>query len=185
MTSVELRTPRLLLRELSMADLDAVHGYASDPEVTRYMSWGPNALDDTRSFLQFATSAANANPRVVYELGITESATGRLVGACGLHASDDGQAMLGYCLHREVWGMGYGTEAATAQLRFAFEQLRLHRVWAGTDPGNTGSARILEKLGMTLEGHLRENARVRSEWRDTIVFAILDHEWTQLNSRSV
>lgn len=168
-----------------MADLDAVHGYASDPEVTRYMSWGPNTRDDTRSFLHFVLSAASANPRLVYELGVIESATGRLVGACGLHGSGDGQAMLGYCLHQDAWGMGYGTEAARAHLGFAFEQLRLHRVWAGTDPDNAASARVLEKLGMTREGHLRENAHLRSEWRDTIVFAMLDREWTQLNTRSV
>jgi RimJ/RimL family protein N-acetyltransferase len=182
---MELRTPRLLLRELSMADLKAVHAYASDPDVTRYMTWGPNTKDDTRSFLEFVTSAASANPRLVYELAIIESATGRLVGACGLHSSGDCQAMLGYCLHQDVWGIGYGTEAARAQMGFAFEQLGLHRVWAGTDPDNAASARILEKLGMKREGHLRENVQVRSEWHDTIVFAILDREWTQLNRRSV
>jgi RimJ/RimL family protein N-acetyltransferase len=93
--------------------------------------------------------------------------------------------MLGYCLHQDVWSMGYGTEAARAQLEFAFQQLGLHRVWAGTDPDNAASARILEKLGMTREGHLRENVQVRSEWRDTIVFAILEREWRQLNRRSV
>ena len=182
---MELRTPRLLLRELGMADLDAVHAYASDPDVTRYMTWGPNTQEDTRSFLEFATSAAIANPRLVYELGIIESATDRLVGACGLHSSDDGQAMLGYCLHQDVWGLGYGTEAARAQLEFAFEQLGVHRAWAGTDPSNAASARILEKLGMRLEGHLHENVHVRSEWRDTLVFAMLDREWMHLNGRSV
>lgn len=182
---MELRTPRLLLRELRLEDLDAVQAYASDPEVTRYMSWGPNTPEATRSFLEFVTTAAVASPRSVYELGVVESETDRLVGACGLHTNGHGQAMLGYCLHRDVWGLGYGTEAATAQLRFAFEQLGLHRVWAGTDPENLPSARILEKLGFTREGHLRENVHVRSEWRDTIVFAILDREWSQLNRRSV
>jgi RimJ/RimL family protein N-acetyltransferase len=84
--------------------------------------------------------------------------------------------MLGYCYDRAAWGSGYAAEAAAAMLDFAFDVLLLHRVWAGCDPENVGSARVLEKLGMRLEGRLRENERVRGAYRDTWVYGLLASE---------
>jgi RimJ/RimL family protein N-acetyltransferase len=61
-------------------------------------------------------------------------------------------------------------------LDFAFDVLLAHRVWAGCDPENVASARVLERIGMRLEGRLRENERIRSRFRDTLVYGILDGE---------
>lgn len=179
MKNVELRTQRLLLRELRADDFAAVHSYASDREVVRFMEWGPNTKADTRAFLQKAEAMAAARPRSAFELGVIEIGSGALVGAAGLHVAEsrDGQAMLGYCLGRNAWGRGIATEAGLAMLRFGFEDLNLHRVWAGCDPRNHGSRRVLEKLGMRQEGHLRQNVLVRSTWCDTLLFAILRSEW--------
>ncbi|MGH7447752.1 MAG: GNAT family N-acetyltransferase, partial [Longimicrobiales bacterium] len=63
MKNVELRTQRLLLRELRADDFAAVHSYASDREVVRFMEWGPNTKADTRAFLQKAEAMAAARPR--------------------------------------------------------------------------------------------------------------------------
>jgi RimJ/RimL family protein N-acetyltransferase len=174
-----LITPRLTLRELTHSDFDAVHAYASDPEVVRYMPWGPNTREDTLAFLVEAQLLGGRTPRKGYELGVERRADARLLGAIGLHVGDSDVriAMLGYCLAREAWGWGYATEAAVEILRFAFEDLRLHRVWAGCDPDNRASVRVLEKLGMTLEGQLRQDTQMRGEWRDTLVFGILAQEW--------
>jgi len=173
-----LETDRLILRELDLDDFEAVHAYASDPEAVRYMTWGPNTEQETLDFLEGARASAAEEPRTGYELAVVTKADGRLVGCIGLHLrSDESTAMLGYCLHPDAWGQGYATEAARGVLGLGFDVLLLHRVWAGCDPDNIASARVLQKVGMSLEGRLREDLRIRGVYRDTLVFGILEREW--------
>jgi ribosomal-protein-alanine N-acetyltransferase len=70
-----LETPRLALRELGVEDAQAVHAYASDPEVVRYLDWGPNTLEDTERFLATARTARDAVPRTVYHLAVLLKST--------------------------------------------------------------------------------------------------------------
>jgi len=174
-----LKTERLHLREITDEDFDVVHAYASDPEVVEYMNWGPNTEQDTRDFLERAQEQAKVDPRVDYGLAVVRKSGECMIGAVGLHlpSPDAHQAMLGYCYAREAWGHGYATEAANALVEFGFDVLGLRRVWAGCDPDNAGSIRVLEKLGMSLEGRLREDVRIRGRVRDSLVWAILEHEW--------
>jgi RimJ/RimL family protein N-acetyltransferase len=67
---------------------------------------------------------------------------------------------------------------------FGFEQVRLHRIWAGCDPENLASARVLEKVGMKREARLRENLWMRGRWRDSLIYSILDKEWQELRERT-
>jgi RimJ/RimL family protein N-acetyltransferase len=174
-----LTTDRLVLREFREDDWVAVHEYASDPAVVRYMPWGPNAEEDTRVFIHRALALQSDDPRMGYEFAVTLRTDGRLVGGCGLHAMsiENRSSFLGYCLHRGVWGNGYGTEAAAALLAFGFGRLGLHRMSATCDTENAASARVLEKVGMRREGHFRDDTRVRGRWRDSYLYAVLDHEW--------
>ena len=173
-----LDSGRLRLRELSDDDFEAVHEYASNPEVVEFMAWGPNTEHDTRDFLERAHRAAVVDPRLGYELGVVTKEDGRLIGAIGLHlAHDELQAMLGYCYRPGAWGRGYATEAAETLIRFGFHVLMLNRIWAGCDPDNAGSIRVLEKVGMTLEGRHRENVRIRGKFRDTLMYGLLEGEW--------
>ena len=118
---------RLTLREFLADDFDAVHSYGSDPEVVRYMPWGPNTEDETRDFLERAQSYAAADPRVGYELAVVQTSTDRLIGGIGLDSADQ-QGILGYCFARPAWGQGFATEAARLILDFGFKTLGLHRV---------------------------------------------------------
>jgi len=174
-----LQTERLLLRDIVAPDFDAVHSYASDLEVVEFMTWGPNTEQDTRDFLERNAAQASADPRIDYGLAVVRLADQRMVGTAGLHmeSADAHQAMLGYCYGREAWGQGYATEVATALVSYGFDILGLDRIWAGCDSDNAGSARVLEKVGMSLEGHLRENVRIRGALRDTLAFGILVDEW--------
>lgn len=179
MADVVATTARLSIRELCEADFDVVHSYASDEEVVRFLPFGPNTEDATSRFLERARAAARAKPRIEYDLAVVRSHDGRQVGAVTLRRDGPGhpQAMLGYCLSREAWGHGFATEAAAAVLRLGFEELGLHRMWAGCDPENIGSVRVLEKLGMRREAHFRQDFLGRAGYRDTLVFAILEDEW--------
>ena len=168
---VELQTERLVLREYREDDLDAVQSYASDPEVCRYVEWGPNTPDDTRSFLEAMIGTAREVPRTSYELAITVDGT--VVGGVGLRvrSEEHRRGDVGWVLSREVWGRGYATEAARALLGFGVASLGLHRVEATCDPANTASARVMTRIGMTYEGRMRDHLLVRGAWRDSLLHA--------------
>jgi ribosomal-protein-alanine N-acetyltransferase len=183
MPELVLTTERLVLRPFHEDDFAAVHAYASDPEVCRYTSFGPNTEAETRDFLRRALAAAEEDPRTDYEWAVTDRGTGLLLGACGVHLYPRlaEQAELGYVLGRPYWGRGYATEAARAATDFGFAELRLHRLHAYVVCANQPSAHVLEKLGMRREGCLREAFRKGDRWDDLFLYAILESEWSAQN----
>ena len=176
---VALPTLRLTLRDLRDSDLERVHAYASDLEVVRYLDWGPNSVDDTRSFLALAQAAREASPRTAYHLALALRTDDQVIGGGRIEIRDaaSGSGDLGYVLDRAHWGDGYATEAGRALLAFGFERLGLHRIWARCDVRNAASARVLEKLGMRREGLLRHDVRRKGEWHDSYLYAILEPDW--------
>lgn len=176
---IPIQTARLLLRDFETADWEAVQAYACRPEVVRFMPWGPNDEQDSRDYVSRAMAGAAAETRDNFELAVVDRADGCLVGGAGLSVRSQlhRQGFLGYCLHSEVWGRGYATEAAAALVPFGFEQLGLHRITATCDVDNAASARVLEKVGMQREGRLRDDVCLRGEWRDHYVYGILVDEW--------
>jgi RimJ/RimL family protein N-acetyltransferase len=179
--SVSLDTPRLVLRELRDEDAPAVHAYASDPEVVRYLDWGPNTAQDTAQFLDTARAARHPVPRTLYHLAIVHRPTGHLIGGCRIEirsaARESGD--LGYVLDRQAWGHGFATEATRALLAFGFRRLALHRIWATCDVRNAASMRVLEKIGMQREGRLRHDVRRKGDWQDSYLYAILEPDWAE------
>jgi ribosomal-protein-alanine N-acetyltransferase len=76
---------------------------------------------------------------------------------------------------------GYATETAQRLLRFGFATLGLHRIIGQCDPRNTASARVLERIGMRYEGHLRDTMLIRDGWRDSLIYSLLEQEWAILH----
>lgn len=179
-----IRTQRLLLRDFEKTDWKAVHSYASDLEVVRYVDWGPNTEEETKNFIHQAVACQKEQPRRNYTLAIVLKTENRLIGGCGIHVSnpDNQEGWIGYCLNRSFWGQSYASETANVLLKFGFDQLKLHRIFATCDPANIASAHVLEKIGMKREGHLREHKWAKGKWRDSLLYAILDYEWKQLTS---
>lgn len=176
---IPIRTERLVLRDFVEDDRGAVHEYGSDPEVVRFMPWGPNSAEDTHAFIGRAIAAQCEQPRDKFEFAVTLACSGRLIGGCGIRISAPSErgADMGYCLRRDHWGQGFGTEASRAIIGFGFEQLGLHRIIATCDVENRASAYVLQKTGMRREGHFRGDSEIRGEWRDSYLYAILEGEW--------
>ncbi|GAH68145.1 unnamed protein product [marine sediment metagenome] len=174
-----ITTGNLILREFIKEDWQAVHEYASDPEVVHYMDWGPNTEKETRDFIERAMASYGETPRCDCQFAVILQEKDRLIGACGLHVSnrDHREGWIGYCFNRHYWKKGYATEAARRLLTFGFEKLKLHRIFATCDPQNRGSVSVLEKVGMRREGWLREHKWVKGKWRDSFLYAILNDEW--------
>ena len=172
-----IETARLRLRDFRAEDLDAIHVYATDPEVVRYMTWGPNTLEVTREVLDRNLKRQETWPRDQLDLAVELKATGAMIGVISLHEANTINSAFGYCYNREYWGQGYGTESAQAMAQIAFARLGHHRIWATCDTRNQGSYRIMENLGMRREGHLLQDTKAHDEWRDSYVYAILADEW--------
>lgn len=174
-----ITTDRLIIREFSLADEDAVHEYGSDPDVVRYMPWGPNTREDTKAYLGRVLAGQQKQPREGYDMALVLKESNRLIGACGIYITrpDVCEAMLGYVLHKDYWSQGYMSESAHAMVGFAFQHLGMHRIFATCDPENIGSRRVMEKIGMSYEGRLRDHHLIRGAWRDSLVHSILEQEY--------
>jgi RimJ/RimL family protein N-acetyltransferase len=179
MVIMQLPTERLILRPHRADDWSAVAAYANHPDVLRYRPDVVRSPEQMRAHLQHLVAGQQRDPRTSYHFAVTLAANERLIGWCGLSIKDRERqsAELGYDLDRAYWGVGYMTEAARALVGWGFTTLGLHRIFAECHPANAASIRIMQKIGMTYEGHLRANVWVKGSWWDTIIYAILDHEW--------
>lgn len=185
---MRLTTPRLLLREFVEEDWKAVQAYQSDPLYLRYYAWEQPTQAEARAFVGRFVAQQQEQPRTKFQFAIilseVHSGEGRLIGNCGLRATDAAarEGDIGYELDSRFWGRGYATEAACEMLRFGFEEHKLHRIGAGCVADNAGSARVLKKIGMQCEGHLREKAYFKGRWWDSLLYGILEHEWQAQHS---
>ncbi|OZV82213.1 GNAT family N-acetyltransferase [Micromonospora echinospora] len=172
---MNLRTPRLLLRDFRAEDQPAVHAYASDPDVTRYTEWGPDTLNDTAAFLVQAVRDAQVLPRTRFALAVIRRDDEVLIGSVELRVTNEvhRRGEMGYVLARPHWGHGLATEAAAAVLRLGLDTLGLHKITATCDPDNTASARVLAKIGMRREGRLHDHLHIGGRWRDRLFFAAI------------
>lgn len=177
---MELRTKRLCLRPFCERDFEEVHAYASVLENVIYMTWGPNTPEDTKKFITACMESDRERPQREYHFAILLSDSGRLVGGCSISLDEArGQGELGWTLHRDCWRQGYMPEAGEALLRFGFERLGLHRMFARCRADNYGSYRVMEKCGMRREAHFIKNhtGRDLNAWYDEFVYALLEQEW--------
>lgn len=169
-----LETARLKLRRYSESDIADLLPLIGTREVaaTTLRIAHPYTEQDARSFL-----ALTEQPDKIW-LAITLRSDARQIGGVGLRVDDEHQhAELGYWLGVSHWGQGYATEAATEMLRYGFESLKLHRIFASHFGHNPASGRILAKLGMRHEGCQREHIRKWDKFVDSELYGILRHEW--------
>ena len=172
-----LETERLILRKLNEDDFEAVHSYMSRAETGVYMPWGPDGEYEARSYIALAIYEAGKNPVYHYHYAAVLKETGRLIGGC--RVSGDGS--LCWLLHPDYWKRGYGAEMGKEMIRFGFEELNLHRIFATCDTENVNSYRLMERLGMRHEGTFLEyrppNKLSDKKYSDTLIYAILKDEW--------
>lgn len=167
-----LTSPRLTLRPLAESDFDEVHAYSSNLEVVKFMQWGPNTEEQTRNFMKLCLAHQNEEPRHTYDFAVLLKDSGDFLGSITLRVMKDNTKFgeIGYVYNPRAWGQGYASEAAEAVIRFGFDELDMQKVSATCDPLNFGSARVLQKGGMKLEGYLRKHLFLKGVWRDTLLF---------------
>ena len=174
----EVRTWRLLLRSFVREDAAAIVRLAGAREIalTTMQIPHPYSEEDARTFLAKAGEDFVAGRAVSFAICL--ASTGELFGAVGLHIGEAHKhAELGYWIGVPFWDKGYATEAASAAVGFGFETLRLNRIFAHHFAGNTGSGRVLEKIGMRHEGRFRQHIRKWDRFIDIENYGILASEF--------
>ena len=178
-----LETPRLNLRAFTLEDAPAVEALMTDGKISTatLMIPHPYALEDAEGWIESHAQSALEADRYVFALTFK---SGVLVGSFELMVNlRHARGELAYWLGTPFWGQGLNPEAGQAILDWGFSNLPLERVQAGVFANNPASARVQEKLGMTLEGRFREYYRKNGVQLDSEMRSILRREWEAGRSR--
>lgn len=177
---MELQTERLILKELSFADLEEVHQLHSLPEVDEFNTLGiPETLQTTKTILREWIEQQALIPRMSYVFSVRITGTNDFIGLLALNLGKINFkiAEVWYKLHPVYWRQGYTNEALAKILKFAFSELGLHRIEAGCAIENIASIKVLEKVGMVREGSKRKVLPIRGEWVDNYFYSILETDF--------
>jgi len=172
---IELKTNRLLLRQFRSSDVSDVLAYRDVAEFSRYLPHIPQPFTrrDAEAFVaRNIADPWDECPTFAVVLN------GAVVGTVNLDVDQAHSiAMLGFAISRAHWGKGIGSEAVQAAVAWGFEAFGLAKIWATTDACNARSQRLMEKLGMQLEGQLRSHERARDGRTDKLCYGLLRVEW--------
>lgn len=169
---------QISLREFQYDDWADINAYMSQEVVYRYQAWGPLTEEQMQTYAGIIINDSRINPRPRFAFAILDNRTENVIGMGEVHirSVQDRQGEIGYHLHPDYWGKGMATEAAKLLVKFGFNELQLHRIYATCDPRNVGSSRVLTKAGMTLEGRMRDTLLIQDGWRDSLMYSILEDE---------
>lgn len=138
----------------------------------KYIPEGIFSVEDTKAFVNAnRQESADKFPVILINENI-------LIGHISFHKYFGEHTFeIGWVFNPKYYNKGYASEAAFAVLKYAFEELKLHRVVATCQPENPASYRVMEKIGMRKEGHLKKCIPHGNEWWDEYFYAILQEEW--------
>ncbi len=184
---MRIQTERLVLRDFVIDDWLTVLAYQRDARYNRYYPdrWVDRSDDEVRAFVQRLIDGQHEKPRRLFQLAITLPETGEVIGNCGVRRKPDTEweADIGYELNPECWGRGYATEVARTLIAFGFRELGLHRISAQCNADNVASVNVLQKVGMRLEGRIREHEHFQGRWWDSLDWGLLETEWAAAPDR--
>ena len=169
-----LRTERLVLRPFTLDDAPAVQQLAGAYEVALNTLMIPHPYPEGAAAQWIGMHQADWDEDRLVHFAIDD---GQVAGAMGLVLKGDGIAEIGYWIGVPFWGRGYASEAALEVMRYGFEELGLHRIFAQHFTRNPASGRVLQKIGMVYEGLLRHHLKKWDEYVDVTCYGALREEW--------
>lgn len=167
--SMHIETARTLLRNFYMSDLSDLQEILGDAQTMEYLE-PPYDIEKTKHFLQDFCIGKNAAAAVVHK------DSDKMIGYVLLHALTKDLYEIAWIFNRNYWGQGYGYEACSTLITYAFSTLGAHKICAETiDP--IKSAGLMKKLGMHLEGIQKSQTKNnRGEWADLYLYGLLKDE---------
>jgi ribosomal-protein-alanine N-acetyltransferase len=179
--TVTFETERLILRRFVLDDVtDAYNNWLSDPDVAMYMQW--DAHTDIKQTQKWVADyyVGNYDKNDFYRWAIAMKDDNRVIGSVGFHIEHeyDSVADISYALCKRFWNKGIMSEALTAVIAYAFNEIKINRLEAFHAIANPGSGRVLQKVGMKFEGHARQKYRNRLRgFEDCDMYAILSEDY--------
>ena len=174
-----LETGRLVLRRFVVEDAEAMfRNWASDPEVTKYLTWPAHASAEvSRAVLRDWTEAYKNQNDYQWAIVLKENGESPIGGISAVNLNDDlSIVQIGYCLGRLWWHRGIMSEALKAVIDFFFYEVGANRIESRHDPRNPHSGMVMQKSGMKYEGTLRSSDRNNQGICDACWYAILKSE---------
>jgi ribosomal-protein-alanine N-acetyltransferase len=177
-----LETERLILRPFTLADAPEVQRLVGNRDIASTTINIPHPYEDGMAEEWIRAQEHKFERGESVDFAIVHSKQGLLIGAIGLMlASDHDRGEIGYWIGKPYWNQGYCTEAASAVLRYGFETLGLNRIYATHFTRNPGSGRVMQKIGMKHEGHLRQHAKKWGNYEDFETYAILRSDYVAVS----
>jgi ribosomal-protein-alanine N-acetyltransferase len=168
---VEFRTDRLRLRPARPDDLDAIHAILTNPLAMTYWSTPPHeTLQQSRDWLQ---SMIDISPREGEDFIVEQD--GRVVGKAGLWRFPE----IGFIFHPDHWGQGYAQEALNVVIGRAFDVHGLPKIDADVDPRNTGSLKLLARLGFQETARKEKTWLIADQWCDSVYLSLDEARWRE------
>lgn len=168
-----LETERLILRKVTFADAADIFAYASDEDVAKYVTWDTHkTIQDTERFIRFILSRYENNSPAPWAIEYKENS--RVIGTIDFVTWQEYHkvAEVGYALSKDYWGKGLMSESLEAVKVFGFEHMDLVRIQAHCMAENIGSARVMEKAGLTYEGTKKKALLIKNTHCDLKSYAI-------------
>jgi ribosomal-protein-alanine N-acetyltransferase len=154
-----LETKRLILRKLTMDDLDdCIKNWWNDEEVTRYMTWNPhNDRKVSQEFMKF--NLVNYNRYDFFQWAIELKTNKEVIGTISAFNANGKECEIGYCIAKKYWHQGITSEAYARVLYYLFNELNYEVIYARHDIDNPHSGDVMLKCGMTYEKDVRSLAK--------------------------
>ena len=185
--TVKIETDRLILRRFTMEDADVMYrNWASDDEVTQYLTWPTHAdVNVTRGVIE-GWIQNYANPDF-YHWAVVLKSIGEPIGSLSVvkYEEKTASAAIGWCMGKRWWGQGIMPEAARAVLQYLFTEIGFNRIAAYHDKNNPKSGRVMQKIGMLREGTLRANGKNNQGIVDEVYYSILKEEYEKDHDQNI
>ncbi|WOJ98184.1 GNAT family N-acetyltransferase [Congregibacter brevis] len=178
MSQPTINIDRLTLRPFYVRDASVVRELAGERAIADTTMNVPHPYEVGLAESWITSHGQGYNEGRVATFAVVRSHDDTLMGAVSLRIDRDlNKGELGYWIGRPHWNLGYATEAANAALCFGFEDLRLNRIHARHFARNPASGRIMEKIGMRLEGMARQDAIKWGKYEDIVFYGLLREDW--------
>jgi [ribosomal protein S5]-alanine N-acetyltransferase len=176
-----LTTERLILRPYSLSDAKELQRLIGDRDVSDTMMAVPHPYtgDMAEAWINRQYREYQEDKSVTF--AITNKENGFLMGTISISViiKEHEKAEIGYWLGKPYWHQGFCTEAANAIVKYGFEVLGLNRIYATHMTRNPHSGKVMQKIGMQREGHLRQYAKKWDKFEDCEIYAILKNEYNR------
>lgn len=181
-SQILLHTSRLILRTPTESDSLELQAF-EERNMSRLSPWRSTTAElnlDHKTQIMKWKDEFKENRAIRFLIFLQESPEGEIIGLCNFSQIFRGPfqaCYLGYQIDTACEGKGFMSEAVKRAIQYMFEEQNIHRIMANYMPSNTRSARLLQKLGFTIEGEAKKYLLINGQWEDHILTSLMNQKW--------